>query len=102
MKSLSDWCVLHEVLDDTLDTDNINYKLRSWFRDDTTGYTQFVSFVDSCKKAHRVDIETARIYYSSFNKVKEFVDFINDDIEHTETEDYVDTFINIVRMLSGV
>lgn len=100
MKSLSKYIL--ESLDDTIDVDNMSIKIRTWFNGNETGLLDFNSFVTSCKEEHKVDTDKLNEFISSFNKEKEFVDFINDDIEGIQTTDYTDAFMNIVRMLAGV
>lgn len=100
MKSLSKYIL--ESLDSTIDIDNINVKVRSWFDGNKTGFNDFTLFVTSCKENHKVDTDKLNEFISSFNKEKEFVDFINDDIEGTQTTDYTDAFTNIIRTLAGV
>lgn len=100
MKSLTKYIL--ESLDDTIDVDNMSIKIRTWFNRNKTGLLDFNSFVTSCKEEHKVDTDKLNEFISSFNKEKEFVDFINDDIEGTQTTDYTDAFMNIVRMLAGV
>lgn len=81
---------------ENIDIDNIIYKVDSWFQSDENGLSAFNSFCSKCREQHRVDDNELETFYNSFNRSKEFVDYINDNIDDGEV-DYKDAFCNIVK-----
>lgn len=96
MKSLSNYIL------EQLDIENINVKVGSWFRSDEASRKKFDDFVINCKANHKIASDELDEYYSTFTNSKEFVDFINDDIDGINTSDYKDSFINIIRQYAGI
>lgn len=96
MKSLGNYILEH------LDVENIKAKVGSWFRSDEAGRKKFDDFVINCRSNHKIDTSELDDYYSAFTNSKEFVDFVNDDINGTNTADYRDSFMNIIRCISCI
>lgn len=93
---------LSKYIKESVDVENIKFKVSSWFRNNEIGRADFEDFCKKCTEQHRIDLESLDNYYNSFNNKKEFVDFINDDVNDTETIDYKDAFMNIIKQYSGV
>lgn len=87
---------LSYYIKESIDIDNMRYKVDSWFQSDSNGLSNFDSFCSKCREQHRVDNDELETFYNSFNRSKEFVDYINDNIEGDEV-DYKDAFCNIVK-----
>ena len=96
MKSLSNYIL------EQLDVENIKVKVGSWFRSDEAGRKKFDDFVINCKTNHKIAPEELDEYYSTFTNCREFVDFVNDDINGTNQTDYRDSFMNIIRCISCI
>lgn len=95
-------------LTEAIDTENLRYKIQTWYADDVEGKESFNNYINKCKEEHRVNPESFSSYYDEFeslNKtgVKAFVDFVNDNVGDGSMEyDYRDSFFNIIRAVAGV
>lgn len=90
-----------QVFEGQIDTENLHYKIESWFNAKPIEKQQWDSFCNTCKANHHIDMDELEEYYNNFGSSKAFVDYINDNISNDEVN-YKDMFMNIVRETVGV
>lgn len=92
-----------QVLEGQIDVENLSYKIDSWFQKDTQTKEKWNSFIEKCTSNHKVDDDELDNFYSSFSSSKQFVDYINDNVNYNDNEvNYKDQFMNIVRLTAGI
>lgn len=95
MVSLSDYIIV-----EALDVDNLLYKVDNWFSKNADEMTTFSDMIDKFKKAPSIDRTIVSDYAKNF-KLKQFVDYMTDNISGTEVSDYLYVFNKIIDTLVG-
>ena len=94
---------LKEFILESIDINNLNFKIKSWYGLDNSNYLAFTGFCNKCKEDHKINDESFNIFYNKFKDSKNFVDFINDNTDPSMVEtDYKNSMYNIIRAVSGV
>lgn len=91
-----------DYIKEALDYETIEYKLDVWFRNDKKHYDSFIDFVKNCQMKLIVQKDDV-VNFLNTNpefKLKEFIDFIDDDIVRSEdiNKDYIYQFTKIIEM----
>lgn len=91
------------ILEGQVDTENIQFKIDSWFSKDEQSREKWNSFIKKCTNNHKIDETELENYYNDFSSSKQFVDYIKDNVGYYDNEiNYKDQFIQIVRLTAGV
>lgn len=95
MVALTDYIIV-----EALDVDNLMYKVDNWFNKNTDEKTTFSDMIEKFKNAPSIDRTVVSDYAKSF-KLKQFVDYMTDNISGTEVSDYMYVFNKIIDTLVG-
>lgn len=87
-----------------IDSENLRYKIQTWVGTDNKEADELFKFVSVCKEKHCIDKNIFDDYYANFKDSKQFVDFMNDNVDRNEDNipDYKDAFMNIMKGYIGV
>lgn len=100
MIALNDFIIL-----ESLDLDNLEYKIERWFEGHPDQRAQWDTIINQARdRKGLLSKEAFDEYYSSFECVKQFVDFMTDNvfqgIESHPINDYKDIFNQIIKFVS--
>jgi hypothetical protein len=98
-------------VNESLDTENLQYKIDIWFEKNPELRGTWDSLISKVKENHgSISNENFDEYYSNFNCVKEFVDFLTDNlfpnmsvenvIDQNNVVDYSDIFKTIIKYIA--
>lgn len=98
-------------VNESLDTENLQYKIDIWFEKNPELREAWDSLISKVKENHgSISNENFDEYYSNFNCVKEFVDFLTDNLfpnmsvenvtDQNNIVDYSDIFKTIIKYVS--
>lgn len=91
------------VFEGQIDTENLPYKIESWFANRPDEKQKWDNFCNTCEVNHRINTDELEDYYNTFSSSTEFVDYINDNVTYNDSEaNYKDMFMNIVRQTVGI
>lgn len=90
---------LKTYIHESLDSENLFWKLDKWFERNTDERDTFIDIVNKCKKAGIVDQKTLEKYVKDADlNINEFVDFAYDTVEPTnELTDYMYMYKKIIE-----
>ena len=95
----------HMILE-SLDLDNLEYKVEKWFERHPEQKTQWDAIISQARERKGLlSKEAFTEYYSSFDCVKQFVDFMTDNVfngieDNNNVNDYQDVFNQIIKFIS--
>lgn len=85
---------------ESLDVDNLIYKIDTWFANNVDEKTSFDNMIQQFKKDNVVNKNVVNDYINNSKiKVKNFVDYLSDNIYDNEINDYMYVFGKIIDTL---
>ena len=85
---------LNVYIKETLDEDNLMWKIEMWFKKKPSEYKSFTDLVNKCKESGVTEEILQEWLDKSKLKLKQFIDFLDDDIykDDSVTKDYLYLF----------
>lgn len=93
-----------QYIKESIDEENLEWKIKVFFKKNRKEYNQFVHLVDKCKEGNAITKEfVEELVKDTDINVKQFVDFMDDDIykDTTIQKDYIYLFMKIVELVIG-
>ena len=93
------------IILESLDLDNLEYKIERWFEGHPDQRAQWDTIINQARdRKGLLSKEAFDEYYSSFECVKQFVDFMTDNVFQVPGQDsindYKDIFNQIIKFIS--
>ena len=93
------------IILESLDLDNLEYKIERWFEGHPEQRAQWDTIINQARdRKGLLSKEAFAEYYSSFDCVKQFVDFMTDNVFQVPGQDsindYKDIFNQIIKFIS--
>ena len=99
MISLQNYVLINE----TLNTNNIQYKINTWFYNNPDQQDNWNNIINQTKINHgNLSEDVINNYFLNFKHVKNFIDYLTDNVFGNEINDYHDTFKIIIKYISTI
>lgn len=95
-------CTLDNDVSESIDVENLAWKINKYFENKSSQYNQFVNLVHKFEEQHSIsDDDIQEFLDKSFVDLKKFIDFICEDIDLDEQRDYMYLLRKVVQNIIG-
>lgn len=95
-------CTLDNDISESIDVENLAWKINKYFEKKTSQYNQFVKLVNKFEEQHSISDDDIQEFLDKSNvDLKKFIDFICEDIDLDEQRDYMYLLRKVVQNIIG-
>ena len=96
---------LVQFITEELDTDNLFWLLDKWFERNDNQLSEFIEIVVTCRQnGDKVSVDTLKDLLKGkqlSSNLKEFINFVDNDLEPIQNKDYIYIFKQIIELVIG-
>lgn len=96
---------LVQFITEELDTDNLFWLLDKWFERNDNQLSEFIEIVVTCRQnGDKVSVDTLKDLLKGkqlASNLKEFINFVDNDLEPIPNKDYIYIFKQIIELVIG-